>query len=350
MQNVWEVYIETPPEPDYTEFLHYMYTYADTGMTPIFGIEADGTFLYEEEALWFIVESGKQADFLRQSDYGKLFPLEKYLFARDENENPTKKSAVTLLQKNPGLTLNAGLCYTETKLAQTDNARQYVKDFMWADDQVLNTNVEYLISGEHSSPQNDAEKENSRKLLHIYNSLSDIYLILRIYAKRKLGKRAKECDVLRDFLSVFLDCVNVVLRNRDRRNHARAVAGVDSYWSGCPPKCFLYYSIGNEDTNTSSFGRKVSSEYPTFFFVRQPNLNPSVINDSTYLIGDGKQFHPFIGITICSVNSIRKKGWLFINLAIIKRHFLVASKSVYSEHCTHCSYNFIVIFKIRISP
>ena len=54
----------------------------------IFGMEAGGAFLYEEDALRFIVESGKQADFLRQADYGKLFPLEKYLFARDENGKP----------------------------------------------------------------------------------------------------------------------------------------------------------------------------------------------------------------------------------------------------------------------
>ena len=31
---------------------------------------------------------------------------------------------------------------------------------------VLNTNVEYLISGEHSAPQNTAKKEDVRKLLH----------------------------------------------------------------------------------------------------------------------------------------------------------------------------------------
>ncbi len=38
---------------------------------------------------------------------------------------------------------------------------------------VLNTSVEYLINGEQELPQKAVEKEATRKLLHIYNSLPD---------------------------------------------------------------------------------------------------------------------------------------------------------------------------------
>ena len=56
---------------------------------------------------------------------------------------------------------------------------------------VLNTSVEYLINGEHSAPLNTAEKEDSRKLLHIYHSLSDTQKKLLLAISEDVAKWTK---------------------------------------------------------------------------------------------------------------------------------------------------------------
>lgn len=84
-----------------------------------------------------------------------------------------------------GITLRALVSYVsgQSCMPSADVAVRLAK--------VLNTSVEYLINGEHSAPQNAAEKEDSRKLLHIYHSLSDSQKKLLLAISEDVAKWTK---------------------------------------------------------------------------------------------------------------------------------------------------------------
>ncbi len=55
----------------------------------------------------------------------------------------------------------------------------------------LNTSVEYLVNGEQSVTKKTTEKEDTRKLLHIYNSLSDAQQRLLLAIAEDVAKLGK---------------------------------------------------------------------------------------------------------------------------------------------------------------
>lgn len=116
--------ISCPPrinQPDYESFLKALYSFADPDTNPVFAIQKDdGKFLYENNALEYIIQSNKADLFLSQIEDNLYFPLEKYLFARDENGNILEKSAVTTRKRNPLNRENGGAIWSETVFAEAN--------------------------------------------------------------------------------------------------------------------------------------------------------------------------------------------------------------------------------------
>lgn len=134
LNNLWKAYIKSPPQkkshihtrtnqPDYESFLKSLYSFADSDSNPIFAFQKDdGEFLYEKEALEYIIQTDKADLFLSQIEDNLYFPLEKYLFARDKNGNVLQKSAVTTRKRNPLNLENGGAVWSETVFAEANKS------------------------------------------------------------------------------------------------------------------------------------------------------------------------------------------------------------------------------------
>ena len=96
IKNVVENYLLYPEVPDYEGFLNYFFDLADKDITPVFCYKTvEGRFLTNVEAVKYLKEHDLLQFFCKESDEFNMFPLYHYLFAADENGEPTTKCAVS---------------------------------------------------------------------------------------------------------------------------------------------------------------------------------------------------------------------------------------------------------------
>ena len=96
IKNVVENYLLYPEVPDYEGFLNYFFDLADKDVTPVFCYKTvEGQFLTNVEAVKYLKEYDLLKYFCKERDEFNMFPLYHYLFAADENGEPTTKCAVS---------------------------------------------------------------------------------------------------------------------------------------------------------------------------------------------------------------------------------------------------------------
>ena len=95
-KNVVQNYLIYPEVPDYEGFLKYFFDLADKDVTPVFCYKpVDGPLLTNIEAVKYLKEHDLLQFFWKERDEFNMFPLYHYLFAADENGEPTTKCAAS---------------------------------------------------------------------------------------------------------------------------------------------------------------------------------------------------------------------------------------------------------------
>jgi len=96
VRNVCELYLQIPEQPDYDSFLNYLFAFADPGVKPVFCMtDKNNNILTNKNAVDYLINSYGIDRFCKCYDEYYIFPLEKFLFAADEEGKPTEKSAVS---------------------------------------------------------------------------------------------------------------------------------------------------------------------------------------------------------------------------------------------------------------
>lgn len=101
IKNVCDTYLKNPDQPDYDSFLQYFYDFADPGVTPVFCVkDKQGNVLTNKEAVQFLLTGNELKKFYTYHNEDYYFPVNKFLFAADEEGNPTQKTAVSYYESD----------------------------------------------------------------------------------------------------------------------------------------------------------------------------------------------------------------------------------------------------------
>lgn len=91
-----DAYLVNLDTPDYEGFLSYLFSYADSGVTPVFCVtKSTGEVVTDVAALKYLMAANKIYSVSDDNSYDNKAGIEKYLFVADKNGKPTGRSAVT---------------------------------------------------------------------------------------------------------------------------------------------------------------------------------------------------------------------------------------------------------------